>query len=436
MVEAVTTTVKLRLVLNESDRDAFYQTAVRYAEACNFVSAYVKCNRQFFFRSLHDALYSQIRSRFGLKSQMAQSVMKTVLAKYKSVKSNGHSLRLVRFRMPQCDLVYGRDWSLVDGALSVNTLGRRIKVGWFHEGNGFDGMVAAGGCEFGTARLVFDKSGRCFLHIPVTREVEVPCRDETAAVVGVDRGIRKIAVAYDGTKTTAYSGKEIKHRRAKFAATRKGLQKRGTPSARRRLKRIGHRENGWIRDVNHCIAKALVASYPAGTLFVLEDLKGIRGATERVRAKDRYVSVSWSYYDLERKLAYKAALAGQRVLKLEPAFTSQRCPVCGRVDPHSRNKRKHFYRCTGCGYRSDDDRIGAMNLYQLGLEYVSGVEFPRIQSPSGKPEGGGCCQPPYDATPRRKANKGRRPKAVCTSGQSQAIGLGARAEQARDFSHE
>ena len=60
-----------------------------------------------------------------------------------------------------------------------------------------------------------------------------------------------------------------------------------------------------MNDINHCISKALVENNPDGTLFVIEDLRGIRSATERVRVKDRYVSVSWSYYDLEQKLFYE-----------------------------------------------------------------------------------------------------------------------------------
>ena len=221
----------------------------------------------------------------------------------------------------------------------------------------------------------------------------------------------------------AFSGKSIKSKRAQFARTRKELQQRQTPSARRRLKALGHRENGWMRDVNHRVSKALVGSNPQGTLFVLEDLTGIRGATERVRTKDRYVTVSWSYYDLEQKLVYKASLAGQKVVRVSPEYTSQRCPVCGAIDKHSRDKSNHVYKCSHCGYQSDDDRIGAMNLYQLGLEYLKGTEHPRIQSPSGKPGDGGCRQSPCDATPRRKAKRGRsygKERNACTTGQSQA----------------
>ena len=125
-----------------------------------------------------------------------------------------------------------------------------------------------------------------------------------------------------------------------------------------------------MQDVNHCISKALVVNNPQGTLHVLEDLTGIRSATERVRVKDRYVLVSWSYYDLEQKLIYKAMEHGQKVIKVNPRYTSQTCPKCGHIDKKNRDKQKHIFCCKNCGYKSNDDRIGAMNLYRMGIEYL------------------------------------------------------------------
>ena len=45
-----------------------------------------------------------------------------------------------------------------------------------------------------------------------------------------------------------------------------------------------------MQYVNHCITKAL-AETPKHTLFILEDLTGIRQATEKIKLKDRYFSV-------------------------------------------------------------------------------------------------------------------------------------------------
>ena len=70
-----------------------------------------------------------------------------------------------------------------------------------------------------------------------------------------------------------------------------------------------------MQDVNHQVSKALVKSNPEGTLFVLEDLSNVRSATEKARVKDRYVSVSWSYFDFEQKLTYKALKNHQLVEK-------------------------------------------------------------------------------------------------------------------------
>jgi IS605 OrfB family transposase len=125
-----------------------------------------------------------------------------------------------------------------------------------------------------------------------------------------------------------------------------------------------------MNDVNHCLSKALVSRYPQGTLFVLEDLTGIRSASERVRVKDRYVQVSWPYYDLEQKLTYKAQMNGSAVIRVDPGYTSQTCPVCGYRDKNNRDRKDHVFRCRECGYTTNDDRAAAMNLQRMGMEYV------------------------------------------------------------------
>ena len=168
----------------------------------------------------------------------------------------------------------------------------------------------------------------------------------------------------------------MKQKRAHYKKLRQDLQKKQTPSSRRRLKAIGQREHRWMNDVNHCLSKALALGHPQGTLFVLEDLKGIRSATERIRTKDRYVSVSWPYYDLEQKLRYKAMRNRSTVIAVDPAFTSQICPVCGHRDKKNRRHEKHQFCCGSCGYTSNDDRIAAMNLQRMGKEYLLKTQVP------------------------------------------------------------
>ena len=373
-MEQITITAKIQISVSDTDKVLLNNTMSAYCDACNYVSAYVFRTHDLKQPSLNKVLYSDLRERFGLKSQMAQSVIKTVIAGYKTILENQNEWIKPSFRKPQYDLVWNRDYSLTRTCFSVNTLNGRVKLPYFAEGMSkyFDHEIY----KFGTAKLVY-KYGKYFLHIPVTYDVEEASLSDVCNVVGIDRGINFVVATYDSRHKSGFvSGKAIKQKRASYSRLRKELQMRQTPSSRRRIKAIGQRENRWMQDINHQVSKALVENNPRHTLFVLEDLTGIRNATERVRTKDRYVSVSWSFYDLEQKLIYKAKQNQSSVIKVDPRYTSQCCPMCGHVEKSNRNKKLHLFTCKNCGYRSNDDRIGAMNLYRMGINYLEDSQVP------------------------------------------------------------
>ena len=130
------------------------------------------------------------------------------------------------------------------------------------------------------------------------------------------------------------------------------------------------------------------------------DLSDVRRSTERVRKDDRYVSVSWSFYDLEQKLKYKAAMNECLVINVDPRYTSQTCPCCGHTEKANRIKRIHTFICKRCGYTSNDDRIGAMNLCRMGTEYLA--ESRKSISLSG---GAQSIVPDVTSVPERSGSK-------------------------------
>ena len=373
-MEQMTVTAKIQISVNADSKVLLDETMSVYSDACNYVSNYVFRTHDLKQFSLNKVLYSTLRERFGLKSQMAQSVFKTVIARYKTILENQKEWIQPNFKKPQYDLVWNRDYSLTQNCFSVNTLNGRVKLPYFTKGMSkyFDHTIY----KFGTAKLV-NKHGKYFLHIPVTYDVEESNISDICNVVGIDRGINFVVATYDSKHKSGFvTGKSIKQKRAHYSKLRKELQMRHTPSARRRIKAIGQRENRWMQDVNHCVSKALALNNPKHTLFVLEDLSGVRNATERVRTKDRYVSVSWSFYDLEQKIIYKAKQNQSIVIKVDPRYTSQCCPVCGHIEKSNRNKKIHLFTCKNCGYKSNDDRIGAMNLYRMGINYLEDSQVP------------------------------------------------------------
>ena len=373
-MEQMTITAKVQIAATDADKVLLDETMSVYRDACNYVSGYVFQTHDLKQFSLNKVLYSTLREKFGLKSQMAQSVLKTVIARYRTILENQNKWIRPTFKKPQYDLVWNRDYSLTQNCFSVNTLNGRVKLPYFAEGMSkyFDHTIY----RFGTAKLT-NKHGKYYLHIPVTYDVEESNISDICNVVGIDRGINFVVATYDSHHKSGFvSGKTIKQKRAAYSKLRKELQMRHTPSSRRRLKAIGQRENRWMQDINHQVSKALATGNPKHTLFVLEDLTGIRNVTERVKTKNRYVSVSWSFYDLEQKLIYKAKQNQSSVIKVDPRYTSQCCPACGHTEKSNRNKKIHLFTCKNCGYTSNDDRIGAMNLYRMGINYLADSQVP------------------------------------------------------------
>ncbi|CEA03651.1 hypothetical protein BN1050_01639 [Metalysinibacillus saudimassiliensis] len=90
-----TITAKIQLYVNESQAEILRLTSKTYQKACNWLSEKVVVSKNLNQRQLNNLYYKELRQRFGLKSQMAQSVMKTVIASYKSAQANGHEWSLV-----------------------------------------------------------------------------------------------------------------------------------------------------------------------------------------------------------------------------------------------------------------------------------------------------------------------------------------------------
>jgi IS605 OrfB family transposase len=393
-------TLKAQLFVTPSEAVLLDQVCEQYRQACNYVSEYI-FNHEFVLNSnaIHKDVYSVCRNVYGLKSQLATSVPRTVTARYKAVKQQlfqkpwkmqdadgkwylqtrdlNWLVKPIVFNRPQADLVRNRDYSFVkDGKLlSINTLGKRIKVPFTLKS--FEHYLDE--YDFGTAKLV-KSDGKWFFHISATQRVEEFDKSTTKQVVGIDRGLRQIMTTYDSQgKTQFYSGKQIAKKRKHYKELRRSLQSHNTKSSKRRIRKLGQKENRWMNDVNHCLSKTLVDQYGANTVFTIEDLAGVSFERTNLSKKQQYDIRSWSFYQLEQFLNYKAFKAGSQVVKVAADYTSQRCPKCGRIDKDQRKKDIHEYQCA-CGYKSNDDRIGAMNIQLLGTQWVSGAdERPRFE---------------------------------------------------------
>ncbi|MBR0185557.1 MAG: hypothetical protein IJQ24_05960, partial [Synergistaceae bacterium] len=185
-MQSLTKTIKLRLYTSAEQSAMFRQMSEQYREACNFVSQYIFAH-DFELNSakLNKILYREVRSKFGLKSQLAQSTFRTATARYKTTQTQlaqkpyrykdkqGEYQSITRtlewlvkpvlFRRPQCDLVRDRDYSFIENGdvLSINTLDKRTRVRFAGD---FWAEYLDGSWNLGSAKLLYLK-GIWYLHI-------------------------------------------------------------------------------------------------------------------------------------------------------------------------------------------------------------------------------------------------------------------------------
>ena len=231
--------IKVKLKLQNPDNaDLFTATMNHFKDACNYVSQYI-FEHDFIMDQLkiQKKIYYDIRVKFGLKSQMAISVIRCVVARYKTVKTqlaqrpykykdiNTNQWyyekrdltwlqKPLQFKRPQADLLRNRDWSYQSKTkkLSIATLQDRVLV--TPVCHGFD-QYLDGSYKLGLAKLL--KTGnKWYLHISATKRIDVLNTDNIKHVVGIDRGLRFLATTYDEQgKTTFYDGQKIMRKRAK-----------------------------------------------------------------------------------------------------------------------------------------------------------------------------------------------------------------------------
>jgi putative transposase len=221
--------------------------------------------------------------------------------------------------------------------------------------------------------------------------------DRSAGVLGVDVGLVNLAVDSDGNR---YSGARVNGRRRRAHRLRTRLQRKGTRSARKRLRSWRGKQSRFQRDVNHVVAKRLVATaLQTHRALAVEDLNGIRGQLRRKASRDqRRLLGGWGFSQLRTFVQHKAEAAGITVVAVDPRHTSQACPSCGLIDRKNRPDQATFL-CIGCGFAGHADHVAATNIARRGLVVVGlPVTQPyvpeRCVNPHGSPSPVASPRPP------------------------------------------
>jgi len=175
--------------------------------------------------------------------------------------------------------------------------------------------------------------------------------------LGVDRNtVGHIAVVSDPeTGKVIKLGKSALHIHQKYKSLRKGFQKKGKYE---KVKQIKDRESRIVKDINHKVSRKIVdTAKETGKGIKLEDLTGIRNGKHNTKSF-RYAKNSWSFYQLQNQIEYKAKLLGVEVAYVDPAYTSKSCSRCGLIG--DRNGKS--FKCPACGHVDHADSNAGFNI--------------------------------------------------------------------------
>jgi IS605 OrfB family transposase len=341
-------TATIKLQPSDDQRQLLYQTLERANAGCNSISETAWQAKRFGRASVHRLTYGNLRAEFDLTAQLAIRCMGKVVDAYKKDKGTkrlfkklgavAYDERILNFR-------------LKDSAVSIWVLGGRAIIP-FMTGEHQRALLPY---QRGESDLVHRK-GEFYLYTTCDVPDDAPIDPE--GWLGVDLGIANIATDSDGEQFAANHLLSVRHR---YHRMRKKLQSKGTHQAKRRLKQWSGREARFRNDVNHQISKRIVRkAQDTRRGIALEDLEGIRQRVT-VRKPQRRTLHSWSFHDLRMKIAYKAEHSGIPLVLIDPAYTSQRCSVCGYVDRGNRPNQAAF-KCLLCGHADHADRNAAVNI--------------------------------------------------------------------------
>jgi IS605 OrfB family transposase len=244
-----------------------------------------------------------------------------------------------------------------------------------------DGHRLADLVEAGTARVlsvtVRYERGRWHASFAVEAEITRPAPRLPDAVVGVDLGIKTLAVLSTGEEIPNprhMSGALRKLRRLSRAVSRKQGPDRRTgrrPSNRwRRASAALGKAQGRVADQRkdglHKLTTRLTAEF--GTV-VVEDLH-VAGMLKNHRLARHIADASFG--EFRRQVEYKAAWRGGRVIVADRWFASSKtCSGCGAVKAKLLLSERSYV-CTSCGIVADRDVNAAINLAAYGRRELAG----------------------------------------------------------------
>ncbi|MBP1449457.1 MAG: transposase [Thermoproteus sp.] len=346
------------LVYKVSPEPSLLALAERYAQGLRYTLHWIREHKTTRLSDVHKGVYTILKERYGLPSNIAQSCFRHAIAVYKSWARNPRKGEFPVIRRRAVWLTHENSYWLKGDTVHIAGIGDVPIIGRpRHESQYADWSTK-------DAVLVVRENG-VFLHVPKAKVIPAI---EAKDAVGVDVNYREVVAAKsleDSIRLKTRIEDAIRVRRHAEA-----LQRRHGRSWRRRhkilvrIRKLHRRSRDILTDTARKLAKA-VAEYALErkAKIRLEDLNGLK---ERVRKapEDWRLRLSFlAYRKIQFWIVHQAKKRGIPAERVPARGTSSRCPADGSklVEVGYRTLR-----CPRCGLIADRDLIAALNIRMGG----------------------------------------------------------------------
>lgn len=210
---------------------------------------------------------------------------------------------------------------------------------------------------------VSQHAGRWYASLTVERADPTPIIPPEGGAVGIDLGVRTLAVLSDGTMianphTLKMNERRLKHAQKALSRKTKGSNRRHR--ARERVSCLHAHVANQRRDLLDKLTTWLAVTYSD---ICIEDLN-VHGMVRNHRLAKSVMDAS--FFEIRRQLEYKTTRTGARLHVIDRWYpSSKRCSNCGRVKAKlSLNERVYY--CDECGLGIDRDLNAAINIKVAG----------------------------------------------------------------------